>query len=589
MKTIAIFPGRFQPFGKHHNEAYQWLSEQYGEKNTFIATSNSVDENSPFNFHEKKSIIAKFGISESNIIECQSPYRPIEILEKFDLENTNVVFMLGGKDIGRLPFIKKDGSKGYFQPYPSNPLKMESANKHGYVVNTPHVSILIPEHGEMSGTTLRQALKNASITEFTNLMGWFDKSLYEMIINRLGSNIGEVINESKSIMHLYDDDTLTFEQIQHLCKCALFGRLEQKSRVFEKVDGQNLLATVDSTGPKIAIGDARILDEGLIKTRYANRPELCSAFLEAKHDITSLFNSMSGLDQKKYFENGKRWVNMEVVHPDTRNVIYYGQEPFLQFHSFITFEGHTRKMDFNEIDSFVNSLHPEKIKTDMTFSYRGPNEIQFELTDNDKILSNKIGIKISNNFSKMLNSVALTSKSTIREYYRAYWKERIEKKFATLPLPARNHLLDRWGNRDKSYKLNSMTIPKFRLGEVKDFDKNVYERENNMLRNKIKFNVLLASTYAMKNITNSINQHQKECRLMVEKELLEFYGNQSVLLEHQEEIVEQDELYTMCGGFTNFVAMEGITFFHNDKLFKMTGLFSPINQMLGIIKYKTKG
>jgi hypothetical protein len=56
MKTIAIFPGRFQPFGRHHAEAYEWLSEMFGEKNTYIATSNILDENSPFNFLEKKFV-----------------------------------------------------------------------------------------------------------------------------------------------------------------------------------------------------------------------------------------------------------------------------------------------------------------------------------------------------------------------------------------------------------------------------------------------------------------------------------------------------------------------------------------------------
>ena len=59
MRIIAIYPGRFQPFGKNHKSAYDELSKIFGVENTFIATSDKTGENSPFNFNEKKKIIEK--------------------------------------------------------------------------------------------------------------------------------------------------------------------------------------------------------------------------------------------------------------------------------------------------------------------------------------------------------------------------------------------------------------------------------------------------------------------------------------------------------------------------------------------------
>ena len=51
--VIAIYPGRFQPMGKHHKEAFRWLENKFGAENTYIATSDKVDPpKSPLNFSE---------------------------------------------------------------------------------------------------------------------------------------------------------------------------------------------------------------------------------------------------------------------------------------------------------------------------------------------------------------------------------------------------------------------------------------------------------------------------------------------------------------------------------------------------------
>ena len=39
------------------------------------------------------------------------------------------------------------------------------------------------------------------------------------------------------------------------------------------------------------------------------------------------------------------------------------------------------------------------------------------------------------------------------------------------------------------------------------------------------------------------------------------------------------------GGFGAITSTEGITFTFNDKLYKYTGTFAPVNQILGLLKY----
>jgi nicotinamide mononucleotide adenylyltransferase len=110
-KVIAIYPGRFQPFGKHHKEAYDWLAKQFGKENTFIATADNMDskgkikDKSPFTFDQKKSIISAMGVPKSQIVKT-NPYQPYEITGKYinnGTSTTAVVFGVGDKDMREDP------------------------------------------------------------------------------------------------------------------------------------------------------------------------------------------------------------------------------------------------------------------------------------------------------------------------------------------------------------------------------------------------------------------------------------------------------------------------------------------------------
>ena len=72
IKTIvAIYPGRFQPMGRHHAKVYDWLSGKFGKQNTYIATSDKVAlPKSPLNFREKRSVILKHGIK--NVVQVKT-------------------------------------------------------------------------------------------------------------------------------------------------------------------------------------------------------------------------------------------------------------------------------------------------------------------------------------------------------------------------------------------------------------------------------------------------------------------------------------------------------------------------------------
>lgn len=202
MNTIvAIYPGRFQPFGKHHAEAFKWLQKKFGAGNAFIATSDKVDPpKSPFSFQDKKQIIKHYGLS-NNTVQTKNPYKAEEILGNYDPANTSVVFMVGAKDMQEDPRfkigLKKNGEPSYFQEYEKHKDSMQGFDKHGYLIIAPHVSINVPGYGEMSGTSMRQALGNKSIPRsgkidlFKGIFGWYDEATANMIFDRI-----EAVTES---------------------------------------------------------------------------------------------------------------------------------------------------------------------------------------------------------------------------------------------------------------------------------------------------------------------------------------------------------------------------------------------------------
>lgn len=197
--VLALYPGRFQPMGRHHKAAYDWLAKQFGQKNTYVVTSDKTEAlRSPFNFAEKKRIINRHGIK--NVVKARSPYFPKELLQKFDPDNTVLIYMIGEKDTGRLSGYKRLMKYNKTTAIPFKDLD----NPYAYYVYAPHISFDIPSFGEMSGTNIRKALSDQEAklsdlkSRFKSIMGWFDPSIFNMIIQKMNSRrspIKEDLNE----------------------------------------------------------------------------------------------------------------------------------------------------------------------------------------------------------------------------------------------------------------------------------------------------------------------------------------------------------------------------------------------------------
>ena len=200
-KTVVTYVGRFHPFHSGHNAVYQHLVKKFGKENVHIGTSNKVQlPKSPFNFKEKVQIMTKmFGIPKSNIHQVKNPYRPDEILKKFDEKKTAFVTVVGEKDKGRLGM----GKGRYFQPYKGNtdlPMK-----DNGYVYIVP------PQGRGISGTEVRQGIGRGEESQkkafFKKVYGKFDPKIFNLLTKKITKtesvmesffesiNINNILNE----------------------------------------------------------------------------------------------------------------------------------------------------------------------------------------------------------------------------------------------------------------------------------------------------------------------------------------------------------------------------------------------------------
>ena len=184
-KVVVVYSGRFQPFHKGHYATYDNLVRKFGKDSVYIGTSNVTDsKKSPFNFKEKKAIMMQmFGIPSSKIVNVKNPYRPEEILNKYDSDTTGLIVVVGEKDQNRL-------SGKYFTPYKG---KVEQGYlDKGYVYASP------AQPNPISGTDVRYWLSAGSEEErkknFTKTYPKFDSQIFKLITLKLKS-LKECINE----------------------------------------------------------------------------------------------------------------------------------------------------------------------------------------------------------------------------------------------------------------------------------------------------------------------------------------------------------------------------------------------------------
>ena len=201
----------FHPPHRGHLNAYNFLKLITGN-DTYVSTSGKVElPDSPLTFGEKQQIWVRHGIAPDHIVQTKSPYKSLEITQKYDPDKTSVIFALGQKDAERL----RVDQGGYFKSYTGNTSQLDPLSKSGYVLIIPEIETMV-DGKTLSGTAVRQMLGSDKYTDdqkekfFRYIFGWYDIALFKDLTQKFKYNkMNEsIVSKLKKIVALLKEDAI---------------------------------------------------------------------------------------------------------------------------------------------------------------------------------------------------------------------------------------------------------------------------------------------------------------------------------------------------------------------------------------------
>tara|TARA_A100001515_G_scaffold5288_1_gene4858 strand:+ start:10021 stop:11853 length:1833 start_codon:yes stop_codon:yes gene_type:complete len=600
-KPIAIYPGRFQPMGLHHFKAYQNLVKKFGAKNVYIATSGVTGPKSPFTFAEKKKIIQAYGVPSNRIIKVKDPYKAVEITSKLP-EDTPVVFGFGAKDAGRLTSGK------YFRDYKEGD-DLVGYKENGYITVLPHIALKVGGK-EMSGTSIRAALGSKETEEseklkvFKGIFGHSKKDIYKLVVDKLTSLREEKMELRRLLLmggayghmaHPFDDSNLTFGDFKSMITRLLKGGVNVEG-VTEKLDGQNLmvswkngqLVAARNKGQIKNFGENSLTTAG-VKKMFAGRGELEKAFAGTMEDLE---NAIKGLTEKQkghIFDNGHKWMNLEIIYVPTQNVIPYGKDMII-FHGNLEYdkEGNAIGQDKESGSKLAGMIKQINQDIQNTFEIRGPVALSLPVSKDFKEDQQYFIKKLS----KLQKQYGLSNNDKVTRYHEMWWLNKInaEARKAKIKLDkkTKNVLINRWVFGNKSTALNSKNFTNEKvLAWAKKLDKQNFNKfaQQNIAPFEDLFLELGAKV--LTNVENLISASPENSVRSIKKDLkttinsLRQGGDINKITQLKRHLTRLQK----AGGFKRIVPSEGLVFNYKGKTYKLTGTFAPINQILGSLKY----
>ena len=402
------------------------------------------------------------------------------------------------------------------------------------------------------------------------------------------------------LSHPFDNKNLTFSDFKTLIINTLQGNLSSEGAVTEKTDGQNIMISWKNNKLLAARNKGHIknfgagaLDINGIKNMFAGRGDIEKAFVSAMFDLQTALKGLSKKQKDKIFAEGKKFMSLEVMYPKTTNVIPY-DKALLQFHGTIEYDaaGTPQGEDRGSARMLAGMIKQINQNIQKTYSITKPFVANLpKVKDFSQRQSYFLG-----KLNKLKKEFDLKDTDTLSDYHQAYWYEYIFNagKQTDNPNVTNNvmaGLLKRWAFFDKSYKIPQIKkdlkdYPKF-LDWVLSTDKNDHAKlQKKHIRDwEVLFFELGAEV--LKNMKDFIAANPSKAVQKMKKDLTTAIKQiknakdpkQMGLLKTQ-----LDRLQAL-GGFDAIVPSEGITFMFKGKVYKYTGAFAPVNQILGILKF----
>ena len=391
--------------------------------------------------------------------------------------------------------------------------------------------------------------------------------------------------------HPFDEKDLTFGDFKKIIEAGLSGDLTFEEEPTEKTDGQNVFATVQDGEVKFARNKTELknpMDLKTFKQKFEGHPSKMveETFQFAAEDLASLLIKLSPKDLEA-FDNGKNFMNMELIYSKNPNVIYYDRD-IIQFHGIKVTDGEGNIIgDENKYaKTIASALEKVKANVGKVFTIIPPQII-------------KIGkdIDFEKNKAKFIKKVEdlrsrynLTDNDEVSRYHEMWWRETIDKNFPDLTQDFKEGLLLRWAYGDKK-TLNMRSLDKElgkdKAGLIKKFDKEDVKKKYKENIRPFEDLFLELGSIILKNASNFVaanpaaEMQRLHTQIRTEADKIKTGGDVAQI----NKVIGELERLDRIGGIDSIIPTEGIVFVYKGKTMKLTGTFAAINQLMGIIKY----
>lgn len=433
----------------------------------------------------------------------------------------------------------------------------------------------------------------------------------------------QIIEEGGAYGHManvHEDYKLQFRDLENIIRQSLTGGV--KGEMKEKTDGQALAVSHRAGKVIFARNKGHYSDFGAKAIRgakgvidfFGNHPNenIQKSFTYAAKDLEKAILSLSKKQLNLLFGDGKRWVNIEVIWPKTVNVIPYNHN-LLVLHNFREYDeqGNTVGGDFNEYGRMmagmiqqVNQHVQNKFTIQSMPLLRLPQVKNFERSQADYLAT----------LNNIKSTYGLNDEQTVGDYWMAYMSSIIKdaaRQFNYVVQPDMlRKIAMRWAYKGvtpakRPSEYNAIALTKIsdlkklidnteftqwvsateRSGEVKNiFDKMIEPLKALFLKLGVEMN---------KNITNLLTLNPDEAVQQIRQEIedvtkqIEATGDMRLMDKLKKEL----NMINRLGGLDSIVPTEGLTFTYTpegtdeQRIYKFTGVFAPVNQILGSLKF----
>ena len=389
--------------------------------------------------------------------------------------------------------------------------------------------------------------------------------------------------------HPFDTEmNLTFGDLKTIISKALEGTLEFTR---EKTDGQALAISYrKDRGIIAARNKGHLKDRGLnaldikgVSDKFANRGGLTDAYNFAMRDLESAISKLSNAQRSKIFKDGSKFMNLEVIWPESVNVIPYGQ-PLLVFHGTMEYDESGKAIGADTSDAKVLAGMIKQVNADVQKNYtiQGPPIVKVPRSQD---LSNKKSI-YSSKVNKLQKQFKLKDSNGVADYHQAWWSDFIDKNSpSALDNKTKMGLVKRWAFYDKSFRLNNKFIKdKKTLEWANKTDKQDHSKmaKNNMRPFEDIFLGLGAEVLSFMSSALTVNPDKalRDIQKQLDKTIVDVRksGDPKKIAKLKMEL----ERLNSIGGRNKIVPNEGIVFTYKGGTYKLTGTFAPLNQILGL-------